>query len=246
MDISILDSNDHWRDILYDYSFRHYDFLDAEDECRLCQEKYAGDLFHKTKFFEDDPLICEQCVWNCFIVHQHKIEEVVHDNSVFCKDNVLHIITKKGIIIKFDFATLKSTTVPFKKVVPDILTFKPPKRLCVFDTVNYPEKFESPILENGLYLDTALANLLNMKVAEFDESYRVEMFANFVIDKDGKAEGVYVSAYDQLISKSMAEDSRLWELEAKVSKWILAQRFDWMQLPKNFDKFEYHPIMRFK
>jgi hypothetical protein len=169
-----------------------------------------------------------------------ELENFIYNNSIFIKDNSLHILTNQSMVVKLDFTDITIQQLPIDKIILDKNNFNPPKLKRKYIKVKLPNKFDQPKLKDGRSLEKGIADLFNLSVLDDGKGKVFTIYIkHLVIEQNGKCIKSYGEVYDKRISEYLTQESRNNEMTEKLNRWIKEQTFSTKLIPKGFDGYSF-------
>lgn len=218
------------------YNINYDAYRNAQFGCDACIEVYGKKILKKCDTNEIDIQECIECRQGCDSIKQRDIELKIVNNSVFVKNNQLHVVTNQNTVVKLDFKNLQITKEPFSNVITDKSVFNPPKTRRKYANISMPDKFAEPNLIDG----TTLEQAINKHLKAIDSSVHTIHIYTLFIDNNGNVKDFY--GYVSNKTDSEVYDSykkRNTKLTEILKEWIMHQRFETKLIPKKFKGYKF-------
>ena len=158
-----------------------------------------------------------------------EFEKQITEKSIYIENDTIYIFTKDKQIILLDLETLKLEKLPLKEMELD--SFKPIKVVSQSEKLKLASMYDLPNISNGISLEKAIANHLNMAVFPDDEnnsdkykSYSVKL--EIIIDTLGNA---FVEGIENY--KKLPED--------KIVEFVQSSKFETNSIPNLTEKWRF-------
>lgn len=211
-------------------------------DCESCIEVYGQSLsICDTVTDQIDINDCVECKRKCDSVKLINNEQFITSNSLYLKNNVLHVLTNYNTVIKIDFNNeCVLSKHPFSSVIPDKYDFNPPCVSTIYNEITMPDKFDMPKLKSGIAFEDALANYLGYKNGSVNKNEMLTIvFEKMVINTNGHCEeldlGIWnADKYEYMASYNNQSERAFLQ---KVYNWVMLQEYDTKLIPIGYEKY---------